>query len=119
MTDERTTAGRPAPWDDDSMRRRAAVVLALAITAALPAAARADAPTLLLPDLVADPPERPLLGTYAAGGGTRLVLRFDGFVHNTGPGPLDVRAARASTAEPLLGVQRVLDAAGIWHDRPL
>src|SRR4051812_20315172 len=102
------------------MRRRAAVAVpALALAATLAVAAQAAAPTLLLPALVADPPARPLLGTYATGGQTRLLLRFDGFVHNVGSGPLDVRAARASADEPLAGVQRVQDDAGGWHDRAL
>ncbi|MGI9538724.1 MAG: lysyl oxidase family protein, partial [Miltoncostaeaceae bacterium] len=49
-------------------------------------------PGTLLPDLVADPPERPIVQdhTYPDGSPARL-LRFDGFVHNIGPGPLEVR----------------------------
>ena len=49
-------------------------------------------PGTLLPDLVADPPERAIVRdhTYPDGSPARL-LRFDGFVHNIGPGPLEVR----------------------------
>ncbi|HWT94057.1 MAG TPA: lysyl oxidase family protein, partial [Solirubrobacteraceae bacterium] len=45
-----------------------------------------------LPDLVSDPPANAQLGVYVDdGGGQRLLLRFDSYVHNVGPGPLEVR----------------------------
>jgi hypothetical protein len=45
-----------------------------------------------LPDLVADPPENPELQVDSdESGEERLLLRFDGHVHNAGAGPLEVR----------------------------
>jgi hypothetical protein len=89
--------------------------LALAAVLALPASADA-AP--LLPDLVADPPvggNAPVTHTDAAG--TRLLLRFDGFVHNRGPGALEIRGS--DPADGAMGTvrQRVYDDAGGFADR--
>lgn len=46
----------------------------------------------LLPDLVADPSDvaRTSVETPEAGGGARLLLRFPGYVHNVGPGRLEI-----------------------------
>jgi hypothetical protein len=71
----------------------------------------------LLPDLVADPPvggNAPVV--YDDGQGPRLLLRMDGFVHNRGPGPLEIRAS-----QPVGGVmqtvrQRVYDSGGGFTD---
>ena len=47
----------------------------------------------VLPDLVADPPQRQIVSPYTYPDGTQaLLLRFDGYVHNIGPGPLEIRA---------------------------
>ena len=72
-------------------RRAVALIAAAALSAAvLPVGGAQDAQGLL-PDLVSDPP-RPsffnLLNT--ADGSTRLVVTFDGYVHNVGEGALDV-----------------------------
>jgi hypothetical protein len=63
--------------------------------------ARASGPTPLLPDLVADPPDNVSLETSDTEGGLsatekepELLLRFNGYVHNIGPGPLDFRGKR-------------------------
>ena len=48
----------------------------------------------LLPNLVADPPDNTSLATDSSTGTARLLLRFDGYVHNIGPGALDFRGAR-------------------------
>jgi hypothetical protein len=56
-----------------------------------------------LPDLVADPPERPLLAQHTYPDGTEaLLLRFDGFVHNRGAGPLEVRRSSRSGSDMTL-----------------
>jgi Lysyl oxidase/Bacterial Ig domain len=66
--------------------RAAALACALCL---LPAAETGAA----LPDLVADPPG-PLSAAevYDDGAGPRLLVRFNGYVHNRGPGPLEIRA---------------------------
>jgi hypothetical protein len=56
--------------------------------------------TPLLPDLVADPPDEIGLATDSSTGTTRLLLRFNGYIHNKGSGALDVRGSRVA---PKLG----------------
>jgi hypothetical protein len=56
--------------------------------------ADASSPEPLLPNLVADPPDNVSLTTNSSAGTTQLLLRFDGYVHNVGPGALDFRGAR-------------------------
>ncbi len=67
--------------------------------------ARASSPTPQLPSLVADPPdnisldeseETPTGGHMAA----ELLLRFNGYVHNKGPGALDFRGMREAPPNP-------------------
>ncbi len=77
------------------MRPRAMLVAlgAAALAAvALPLVGALAGPGHDLPDLVADSPERPQLSDYTYPDGTAaLLLRFDGFVHNQGSGPLEIR----------------------------
>ncbi len=84
-------------------------------------AAHASSQTPQLPDLVADPPdnisideseETPTGGHMEA----ELLLRFNGYVHNKGPGALDFRGMReappnpSEPALPLMGVfQRIYE----------
>jgi hypothetical protein len=56
--------------------------------------AHASSSEPLLPNLVADPPDNTSLATDSSGSTTKLLLRFDGYVHNIGPGALDFRGAR-------------------------
>jgi hypothetical protein len=59
-----------------------------------PREAHASGTQSLLPNLVADPPDNATLVTSSAEGATRLLLRFNGYVHNAGPGALDIRGSR-------------------------
>lgn len=58
----------------------------------------------LLPDLVADPPDNPEFNVYSGQfDNSALLLRFNGYVHNAGDGPLDIQGnpqpgASAATA---------------------
>lgn len=82
--------------------------------------ARAAAPTDVLPNLVADPPANAILDYYSyPGGGHDLLLRFDGYVHNTGQGALEMNASRASSADPLPPVQRIYRSDGSTRDLPM
>jgi hypothetical protein len=84
----------------------AGVVCALGIA---PAAAAAP----VLPDLVADPPgggHPPVV--YDDAQGERLLLRMDGFVHNRGPGPLDIRGSNRSGDVMGTVGQRVYESDG-------
>ena len=74
-------------------RRPLAIAIAVAAVsaAALPALVAFGAPGDQLPDLVADPPENPYLEVYGGTGTPALLLRFDGFVHNIGPGAFEMK----------------------------
>src|SRR3978361_665941 len=58
--------------------------------------AHAAGSTALLPDLVADPPDGIELATDSSTGTNRLLLRFNGYIHNKGPGAVDFRGTRVA-----------------------
>jgi Bacterial Ig domain/Lysyl oxidase len=103
-----------------------AVALALAVLVAGvmgPAAAFGAEP--LLPNIVADPPvEHPPLETSSNEGGlggsgeAKLLLRFNGYLHNVGPGALDFRGSRKSSGEPMHAFQRVYNSDGSFKEEP-
>lgn len=70
----------------------AGVVAAGALAGPVGQAAAAD----VLPDLVADPIERPGLEVDNSAGSKRLLLRFDGFLHNVGDGPFEINMLSGS-----------------------
>jgi hypothetical protein len=70
----------------------------------------------LLPDLVADPPQRPGLEQYTSGGETRLILRFDGYIHNKGAGPVEFRGAARSGTTMTSVAQRFFNSDGSFTD---
>jgi hypothetical protein len=75
----------------------AGITLALAVAVAVAlhgAHAAGAAGTPLLPNLVADPPDNTTIATDTSTGTARLLLRFNGYVHNVGPGAVDFRGSR-------------------------
>jgi lysyl oxidase/Big-like domain-containing protein len=79
----------------------------------------AQGATEVLPDLVADAPARPQLQTYAhPDGTTHLLLRFDGFVHNRGPGAFEMRGSQRVGTDMTLTVQRVYRDDATFFDDP-
>lgn len=97
-------------------RAAATVALLAALVAAglfaLRPAAADPGDEVALPDLVADPPEAPAIAVDASGGGgARLLLRFDGYIHNAGPGELMVIGHR-NPAEEVLQVRQVFSPLG-------
>jgi hypothetical protein len=101
--------------------RRTAVVSASLLALAAPltmASAAAAAAVPLLPDLVSDPPgpSRPP-ELYTDAQGSRLLMRMDGFVHNRGPGALEIRGSGPSNLSMTSVVQRVYDSDGGFVDR--
>lgn len=106
-----------------STRTARALAAALVLGAVLGAAEAAAGPAVL-PDLVADAPENALTSVEPVTGkpGPRLLLRFDGTVHNAGPGRLEVigRSPTGSWDDATLrmsDVRQVLfDAAGVAVD---
>ena len=84
------------------------LAVAAAAAAAIPIMGFA-APGNALPDLRSDPPNRPILEPN----GSRLLLRFDGFVTNVGLGPLDI------TGDPSFAggmKQRRSNGSGGWTE---
>jgi hypothetical protein len=69
----------------------------------------------LLPNLLAVPPSRDYLDSEKG----HLLLRFDGWVFNAGPGPLEVRGLRASTTDPMVAYQRIYHTHGGYRDVPM
>ena len=102
------------------MRRAAALIAVVAAAATGAVAAPSAFAAEQLPDLVADPPERVDLSVDATAKGVpSLLVRFDGFVHNAGPGALEMRGDRPSTSDPMAVSQRFFDAGGpLFEDRP-
>jgi hypothetical protein len=70
--------------------------------------AHAQSAADVLPDLVSDPVEDVVL-TMDDG---RLLLRFAGFVHNRGSGPLEISGSRASGSTRMTVTQRILLSSG-------
>src|SRR5689334_2433428 len=73
-----------------------AVALAALLLLALGACARVSPASgaTLLPNLVADPPDGQSIATDTSTGTPRLLLRFNGYIHNKGPGAVDFRGSR-------------------------
>ncbi len=75
------------------------MIAAASLAAAVPIVGLAAPNDPVLPDLVADPPQRQIQSNYTYPDGTQArLLRFDGYVHNIGPGPLEIRASARSGA---------------------
>ena len=91
------------------------VCRALALTGVLLVlpVARAAGAVPQLPDLVADPPGAASAPeVYDDGAGPRLLMRFDGFVHNRGPGALEINASNRVGAAMTSVTQRNYDSGG-------
>ena len=68
------------------------MIFAATVPPLILAVAAVGASGLPLPNLVADPPENVTLESINdQAGKPRLLVRFDGFIHNRGPGALEVR----------------------------
>jgi hypothetical protein len=78
------------------MARVRAVAVAALMLLALGACARVSGASgaTLLPNLVADPPDTQSIATDTSTGTPRLLLRFNGYIHNKGPGAVDFRGLR-------------------------
>ena len=111
------SARRLAPW-----AAAFALLTAGLLVAAWPAA-RADVPADALPDLIADPPSSPTLdnSVNSTTGAHNLLLRFNGYIHNTGTGALELRGSRATTSDPMVPLQRVYQAGSTtsYRDDPM
>ncbi len=76
-------------------------------------AARAQSQSALLPDLVSDPPRPSFFNELnTPDGGTRLVVTFDGYVHNVGEGPLDV----VGNPQDVDGMRQRVQRGDGWED---
>lgn len=73
------------------------IAIAAVLAAAVPIVGLAAPNDPVLPDLVADAPQRQIVSPYTYPDGTQaLLMRFDGYVHNIGPGPFEIRATGRS-----------------------
>lgn len=106
-------AGRPGRI---GARALPAVALVVAATAASTGTSAGVEPTALLPDLVADPVTNPIMTTYEDPSGERSLLRFDGYVHNRGVGPVELRGAAPVSGEQTQVGQRIYHAGGGYED---
>jgi hypothetical protein len=104
-----------------SERVRRDLVVTLRVLVAAAACALVATPAALaaplLPDMVADPPVgagSPAVQADAQG--SRLLLRLDGFVHNRGPGPLEIRGSNPSGGVMGTVRQRVYDSVSGFSD---
>ena len=97
--------------------RRTGLVLA-AIAASFACAQGASAQvTERLPDLVADAPDNvQSLQTVAQPDGNHLLLRFNGYVHNSGQGALEMRGSDPVDGEMSNVAQRVFRSDGSFFD---
>ena len=106
-----------AGFDRSQLRRRARLAMGVGLVAALSVTVlptgSAQSTGALLPDLISDPPRPSFFNELnTADGGTRLVVTFDGYVHNIGEGALDVVG---NPQEPGGMKQRVLED-GEWRE---
>jgi Lysyl oxidase/Bacterial Ig domain len=92
----------------------AAVTLAIVTAAATPQAlAAAD----LLPDLVAPPPANPQLAVERLGDGQdHFLLRFSGYIHNVGAGPLEIRGSNPVNGLMTVTGQRIYRRDSSFYD---
>lgn len=80
---------------------------------AAPAAEGADR----LPDLVAPPPANPAMAVESlADGQSHLLLRFSGYIHNAGEGPLEIRGSNPSGGVMTDSWQRIYQQGGGFRD---
>jgi hypothetical protein len=114
--------------------RRPLVLLALVVAmgSTLVVALRdasASGPTPQLPDVVADSPDNVSLAISSETptkepDEAKLLLRFNGYVHNVGPGALDFRGSRATpdlgepASPPMKVFQRVYNSDGSYTEEP-
>lgn len=82
------------------------------------AAPAAHAASDLLPDLVAEPPAnpQPLEVTRLGDGQDHMLLRFDGSIHNIGPGPLEIRGSQPVNGAMTVTGQRIYRTDSSFHD---
>jgi hypothetical protein len=111
----------------DGGSRRALALVAIFVCGLLLSVAAGQAhaaATPQLPNLVADAPTSVSLesstteGGLKAAGEAKLLLRFNGYIHNVGPGALDFRGSRTSASEPMHAFQRVYNSDGTFKEEP-
>lgn len=97
----------------------ALLVGATGIAAAVSILAAAAPDGAVMPDLVSDPPAFPVLQQYTYPDATQaLLLRFDGYVHNIGPGPMELRGSARTGAEYSTVRQYVQTPTGMKETDP-
>jgi uncharacterized repeat protein (TIGR01451 family) len=110
---------RIGTWGGNRLLRVAAIGFAIAGLAALGLTRTASGvgpAAEALPDLVSDPPDQQRFEVYsdAATGTDRLLLRFNGYVHNAGPGPLEIIGRTPVSGTMSTTGQRIYDTTGAF-----
>lgn len=88
--------GRPGRFGVRALPACALVAGLIAASAGMSAGAE-NSPAL--PDLIADPATGPIAVIYQDESGTRRLLRFNGYIHNTGQGALELRGSKPVDGE--------------------
>ncbi len=106
-------------WGEGHRLRIVMAALAVATAGALGLAGAATgvAPAEALPDLVSDSPTSAVLQTYIDADPSvprRLLLRFNGYVHNKGAGPLEMIGRSPSNGTMTQTGQRIYDTSGAF-----
>ena len=85
---------------------------------ALLAPAPVHAAPEILPDLVAEPPAypTPVQVERLADGQSHLLVHFDGWIHNIGPGPLEIRGSQPVNGAMQVTAQRIYRTDSSFRD---
>jgi hypothetical protein len=115
LTDVRGPRQRPG---DAFLGRIVAACACALLSSMLWAAPAAYAAPDLLPDLVAEPPTspQPLTVERLGDGRDHLLLRFDGSIHNVGPGRLEIRGSQPVNGAMTVSGQRIYGSDGSFRD---
>jgi hypothetical protein len=97
-------------------RAGSALLIILAVLAALPGTSTSLRTEAVPPDLVADAPTGAMVELYRDSAGTRLLLRFNGYVHNRGTGAVELRGSKPESGTMTKVQQRIYDSKGGWED---
>ncbi len=114
----KTMRGSRQPPGDAFLGAIVAACVFTLVASLMWAAPAAHAVTDLLPDLVAEAPTGPraLELTRTAEGRDRLLLRFDGSIHNIGAGPLEIRGSRPVNGTMTVSGQRIYRSDSSFRD---
>jgi hypothetical protein len=118
VASSQTMRGPRRPPGDAFLGRIVAACVFTLVSSLLWAVPPTYAVSDLLPDLVAEPPTspQPLEVTRLGDGRDHLLLRFDGSIHNIGPGPLEIHGSQPVNGAMRLTGQRIYRTDSSFRD---